>query len=64
MKAPKFNIDNVSRKRSAMFTNNHDSNKWKREQLEYFKRYLDSFHINSREYNLILKGIQDLEKSL
>ncbi len=47
-----------------MITDNLDTNKWKREQLEYYKRYLNSFHINSREYNLIMKGIQDLEKSL
>ncbi len=47
-----------------MMTNSHDTNKWKREQLEYFKRYLDSFHIDSKEYKIILKGIEDLEKSL
>ncbi|HOT44727.1 MAG TPA: hypothetical protein PLM53_07090 [Spirochaetota bacterium] len=47
-----------------MITNNHDANKWKREQLEYFRRYLDTFHIDSREYRIILKGIEDLEKSL
>jgi hypothetical protein len=47
-----------------MAINNLDMNKWKREQLEYFKRYLNSFHIDSKEYNIIMKGIQDLEKSL
>ncbi len=47
-----------------MMINSHDANKWKREQLEYFKQYLDAFHIDSREYKIILKGIEDLEKSL
>jgi hypothetical protein len=47
-----------------MTITNLDMNKWKREQLEYFKRYLNSFHIDSKEYNIIMKGIQDLEKSL
>ncbi|MBP7738226.1 MAG: hypothetical protein KA369_19780 [Spirochaetes bacterium] len=47
-----------------MITNGHDTNKWKREQLDYFKRYLSTFHIDSKEYKIILKGIEDLEKSL
>ena len=47
-----------------MAINNLDMNKWKREQLDYFKRYLNSFHIDSKEYSIIMKGIQDLEKSL
>ncbi|HOD15330.1 MAG TPA: hypothetical protein PK307_16415 [Spirochaetota bacterium] len=42
----------------------HDINKWKHEQIEYFKRYLDSFSADSREYNIILQGIRDLEQSL
>jgi hypothetical protein len=42
---------------------NHDMNKWKREQLEYFKQYLSTFDIDSKEYRLILKGIRELEKS-
>lgn len=41
-----------------------DINKWKLEQLECFKKYLSAFHINSKEYGIIMKGIQDLEKSL
>ncbi|MBN2160524.1 MAG: hypothetical protein JW807_14105 [Spirochaetes bacterium] len=41
-----------------------EMNRWKREQLEYFKRYLGSFHIDSKEYQIIMKGIQELEKSL
>jgi len=47
-----------------MVTKHHDMNKWKREQLEYFKKYLSAFNTDSREYNLIMKGIQDLEKSM
>ena len=47
-----------------MAANGQDMNKWKREQLECFKKYLSSFHIDSKEYNIIMKGIQDLEKSL
>ncbi len=47
-----------------MVAKNADMNKWKHEQLEYFKKYLDTFHIDTREYNIIMKGIQDLEKSL
>jgi len=41
-----------------------EMNRWKREQLECFKKYLNTFHIDSREYHIIMKGIQDLEKSL
>ena len=47
-----------------MATTARDPNKWKREQLEYFKRYLAAFHKDSKEYNVILKGIHDLEKTL
>ena len=46
-----------------MAADSNDMNKWKREQLEYFKKYLDFFHIDSKEYNIIMKGIKDLEKS-
>ncbi len=47
-----------------MTANGQEMNKWKREQLECFKKYLSSFHIDSKEYSIIMKGIQDLEKSL
>jgi hypothetical protein len=47
-----------------MAANNQEANKWKLEQLEYFKKYLGTFDTDSREYGLIVKGIQDLEKSL
>jgi hypothetical protein len=43
-----------------MAAKNQEVNKWKKEQLEYFKKYLNTFNINSKEYNLIIKGIQDL----
>ena len=43
---------------------NQEMNKWKQEQLDYFKKYLNTFSIDSKEYNLIVKGIQDLEKSM
>lgn len=42
----------------------HDINKWKHEQIEYFKQYLDMFSVDSREYSIILQGIHDLERSL
>ena len=41
-----------------------ETNKWKNEQIEYFKQYLATFAADSREYQIILKGIRDLEKSL
>ncbi len=37
---------------------------WKIEQLNYFKGYLDNFRKGSREYNLLLSGIKELEKNL
>lgn len=47
-----------------MTVQKHEINKWKHEQIEYFKRYLDTFSIDSREYTIILQGIRDLEQSL
>jgi hypothetical protein len=47
-----------------MAVKNQEKNIWKEEQLEYFKKYLNTFNINSKEYHLIVKGIRDLEKSL
>lgn len=40
-----------------------DISRWKSEQLNYFKKYLDNFEVGSREYNILLKGISDLEKT-
>lgn len=39
-------------------TNMHS---WKKEQIQYFKKYLNSFEENSREYKLLKKGIEELE---
>lgn len=47
-----------------MTAQKHDINKWKNEQIEYFKRYLSTFSSDSREYNIILQGIRDLEQGL
>ncbi len=46
-----------------MVTTNSGPEKWKEEQLSYFKEYIKSFKPGSREYNQIAKGIFDLEKS-
>lgn len=45
-----------------MINNGKHMNKWQQEQLEYFKRYLSTFDRDSREYDLILKGIRELER--
>ncbi len=37
---------------------------WKVEQLNYFRGYLDNFRKGSREYNLLVAGIKELEKNL
>ena len=42
----------------------NDTSKWRTEQLNYFKQYLNSFSKNSKEYLLLSKGIEELEKSL
>ena len=42
----------------------HDKDRWKREQIECYRQYLATFRVHSREYDIILKGIRDLEKSL
>ncbi len=47
-----------------MAATNSETNKWKLEQLEYFKEYLRTFNTDSKEYGLIVKGIQELEKGL
>jgi hypothetical protein len=41
-----------------------DARNWKMEQLNYFKGYLGNFKENSREYELLLAGIRELEKHL
>jgi hypothetical protein len=47
-----------------MLRQNNNMNLWKNEQLEYFKKYLSMYTENSKEYNMILRGIKQLEKSL
>ena len=46
-----------------MVTINSGAEKWKEEQLSYFKEYIKSFKPGSREYNQIARGICDLEKN-
>jgi hypothetical protein len=41
-----------------------DPTRWKREQLECYRRYLATFQKDSREYAFILRGIQTLERCL
>jgi len=36
---------------------------WKKEQIDYFKRYLINFKQGSKEYTLLKDGIEKLEKS-
>jgi hypothetical protein len=47
---------------TLMVTTNSGPEKWKEEQLFYFKEYIKSFKPGSREYKQIAKGIFDLEK--
>lgn len=54
--APLFNVEDSMH-------NNGDVKNWKQEQINYFKEYLKAFSENTREYHLIKKGIEDLERS-
>ncbi len=38
--------------------------KWKREQVKYFKKYMKSFPSGSKEHDLLMKGIEDLESTI
>ena len=38
------------------------SNKWKAEQISYFKEYIKSFKPGSTEYNKLVQGIKELER--
>ena len=38
--------------------------KWKKEQLKYFEKYMKSFPKDSKEHNLLKKGIKDLENTI
>lgn len=41
-----------------------DLRRWKNEQVNYFKNYLNNFEKDSKEYKRLEKGIEDLEKSI
>jgi len=41
-----------------------DTRRWKEEQMNYFKKYIRNFKDNSKEYNLIMEGIEELEKHI
>jgi len=45
-----------------MISRKHDPDRWKQEQIKYFKKYLESFSFDSREYKLIQSGIEKLEQ--
>ncbi len=45
-----------------MVTINAGIDKWKEEQLSYFKEYIKSFTPGTKEYKQIARGILDLEK--
>lgn len=36
---------------------------WKNDQINYFKSYLKNFEKGSKEYNILMNGISELEKS-
>ncbi len=42
--------------------NSKNMNIWKQEQISYFRRYLNEFPADSKEYAMILHGIKELEK--
>ena len=45
-----------------MLNSEASANKWKAEQLSYFKEYIKSFKPGSTEYNKLNQGIKDLER--
>ncbi|MCP4135408.1 MAG: hypothetical protein GY754_30845 [bacterium] len=47
-----------------LYNKKESNNKWKNEQIDYFKRYLATFDSSSREYKLIKQGLDELEQSL
>ena len=47
-----------------MITTEKNMSDWKREQLDYFRKYITRFSEDSREYKLLKKGIEELERSL
>lgn len=45
-----------------MVCSKHDMKKWKSEQVSYFKKYLQNFDENSKQYSILTNGIAELEK--
>lgn len=45
-----------------MVTTNSGMDKWKDEQISYFREYIKSFKPGTKKYNQIARGIFDLEK--
>ena len=44
-----------------MLHNKGELNKWKNDQVQYFKEYLKNFDKDSKQYNLIMEGLRELE---
>jgi len=42
----------------------HEMQNWKKEQISYFRQYLDVFARNSNEYHIVSNGIRELEDLL
>jgi hypothetical protein len=47
-----------------MVHSSEDMKKWKREQINYFKKYLTTFREGTKEYNIIRRGISELENGM
>lgn len=47
-----------------MTYNKEEVNQWKEEQILYFQKYITAFKANSKEYNLIKEGIDELQNSI
>ncbi len=47
-----------------MLSKEKDMHNWKREQIQYFKKYLNSFSADSREYKMLKNGIEELERTV
>jgi hypothetical protein len=47
-----------------MLHSSGETKNWKMDQIHYFREYLKAFQIDTREYNLIKQGIEELERSV
>jgi len=47
-----------------MLHSEHDMKKWKKEQINYFKKYLGAFREGTKEFSLLKKGIEELEGTM